>query len=198
MFGIGGFELFIILLFGFLIFGPDKLPQIARTVGAAIGKFRKAQEEMNQVIKGEVLDPNAKSPSENRSSGRAKEERSDAQGQSAPRKETFAERKARYERQRQAEAERDRQEANRAAMRAKDGAAPVGAVDAKPAPKPRMTADELYGVAPSKPKPRAASDPTTAASGPTAAADASCAGPAQPGEATGGVEGGSASSGKEA
>lgn len=53
MFGIGGFELFIILLFGFLIFGPDKLPEIARTVGAAIGKFKKAQDEMNQVINGE-------------------------------------------------------------------------------------------------------------------------------------------------
>ena len=29
MFGIGGFELFLILLFGFLIFGPDKLPAMA-------------------------------------------------------------------------------------------------------------------------------------------------------------------------
>ena len=35
MFGIGGFELFLILLFGFLIFGPDKLPAIAKTLGKA-------------------------------------------------------------------------------------------------------------------------------------------------------------------
>ena len=41
MFGIGGFELFLILLFGFLIFGPDKLPAMAKTIGKAIAKFRK-------------------------------------------------------------------------------------------------------------------------------------------------------------
>ena len=44
MFGIGGFELFLILLFGFLIFGPDKLPAMAKTLGKAIAKFRNAQE----------------------------------------------------------------------------------------------------------------------------------------------------------
>lgn len=181
MFGIGGFELFIILLFGFLIFGPDKLPEIARTVGAAIGKFRKAQEEMNQVIKGEVLDPNAKSPSENRSSGRAREEQS---APAAPMKETFAQRKARYERERQAEQEHTRQQANRAAMRAEAAAGtqastagPGAAVSAGQASAltsvtqaanatdasstsavsatQRLNADELYGVAPRKPKPKA-------------------------------------------
>ncbi len=57
MFGIGGTELALILLFGFLIFGPDKLPQIARTVGKAIRQFKGAQEKMNDVIKSEVYDP---------------------------------------------------------------------------------------------------------------------------------------------
>ena len=37
MFGIGGFELFLILLFGVLIFGPDKLPAMAKTLGAMEG-----------------------------------------------------------------------------------------------------------------------------------------------------------------
>ena len=61
MFGISGFELFIILLFGFLIFGPEKLPDIANTVGRAIGRFRSAQEEMNEVIKPtDIYDPNDK------------------------------------------------------------------------------------------------------------------------------------------
>ena len=44
----------IILLFGFLIFGPDKLPAIAKTVGKAISKFRSAQDEMNKVVKTEA------------------------------------------------------------------------------------------------------------------------------------------------
>lgn len=57
MFNIGGSELVLILLFGFLIFGPDKMPQIARTVGRAIRQFRNAQDQMNKVIKTEVYDP---------------------------------------------------------------------------------------------------------------------------------------------
>lgn len=59
MFGIGGFELFIILLFGFLIFGPDKLPEIAKTVGKGIARFRQAQQEMNETLGSEkIFDPN--------------------------------------------------------------------------------------------------------------------------------------------
>ena len=59
MFGIGGFELFIILIFGFLIFGPDKLPEIAKTVGKGIARFREAQQEMNDTLGGEkIFDPN--------------------------------------------------------------------------------------------------------------------------------------------
>jgi colicin import membrane protein len=57
LFGLGGTELAIILLFGFLIFGPDKLPEIARTAGRVIRQFRTAQEQMNKVIKEEVYDP---------------------------------------------------------------------------------------------------------------------------------------------
>ena len=63
MFGIGGFEFVLILLFAFLIFGPDKLPQIARTVGKGIAKFRAAQEDMNEVLKeSKAFDPNAEDP----------------------------------------------------------------------------------------------------------------------------------------
>lgn len=66
MFGIGGFELFLILLFGFLIFGPDKLPAMAKTIGKAIAKFRSAQEEMSGVLKGEmVFDKDAEDPFKN-------------------------------------------------------------------------------------------------------------------------------------
>lgn len=57
MLGISGTELVIILLFGFLIFGPDKLPQIGRTVGRAIRQFRDASEAANKKFKEEVADP---------------------------------------------------------------------------------------------------------------------------------------------
>lgn len=58
MFGIGGFELFIILIFGFLIFGPEKLPEIAKTVGKGIARFRAAQQEVNETIGSEkIFDP---------------------------------------------------------------------------------------------------------------------------------------------
>lgn len=57
MFGISGTELIIILFFGFLIFGPEKLPQMGRTVGRAIRQFKDASEAANKKFKEEVADP---------------------------------------------------------------------------------------------------------------------------------------------
>ncbi len=66
MFGIGGFELFLILIFGFLIFGPDKLPEIANTIGKAIAKFKGAQEDMTEQLKGATfVDKDSDSPLKN-------------------------------------------------------------------------------------------------------------------------------------
>lgn len=105
MFGIGGFELFIILLFGFLIFGPDKLPEMAKTLGAALRKFKQAQSEMESVIKGEILDSvetqGKKASSVSSVSSKSKPAPTATQ-------ESFAERKARFDKQR---AERKAQQA---------------------------------------------------------------------------------------
>ena len=57
MLGIGSTEFVIILFFGFLIFGPEKLPQMGRTIGRAIRQFRDASEAMSKTIKTEVTDP---------------------------------------------------------------------------------------------------------------------------------------------
>ena len=49
----------IISLFAFIVFGPDKLPEIARTVSKAIAMFKRTQEDMERTIKAEMygLDP---------------------------------------------------------------------------------------------------------------------------------------------
>ena len=63
MFGIGTTELLIILIFGFLIFGPDKLPKIARTIGHAIAKFREVREEAkNSVNLKDFIDSDSDEP----------------------------------------------------------------------------------------------------------------------------------------
>jgi len=57
--GISGTELLIVGLFAFLIFGPDKIPEIARTVSKAVAMFKRTQEDMERTIKAEMygLDP---------------------------------------------------------------------------------------------------------------------------------------------
>lgn len=143
LFGIGGFELFLILLFGFLLFGPDKLPAMAKTLGKAIGKFRNAQEEMNKVIKNEVYDPDSDEPFKNpldvmekaadagkkaaNGASKAVSSHSSSTTASKPRpagqQESFSERKARYDRERAAKqaAEAERAEAaKQAALAAAD------------------------------------------------------------------------------
>ena len=92
VFGIGGTELFLILLFGFLIFGPDKLPAIAKTVGKAISKFRSAQDEMNKVVKTEIYDPLTDDSVKNPMEQIDKENK-----QKIEKKESFASRKAKYD-----------------------------------------------------------------------------------------------------
>lgn len=57
MFGIGGFELFIIVIFIFVVFGPKKLPEVTKIAGLAIKKFRKAKSEMDKVLQEEIVDP---------------------------------------------------------------------------------------------------------------------------------------------
>ena len=47
-------KLIIIAVVAFLFFGPDKLPQIARTVGRFMREFKKVQEEMETTIRSEM------------------------------------------------------------------------------------------------------------------------------------------------
>ncbi len=45
MFGIGSQELMIIFLIAFFIFGAKRLPELGKSLGQAIGGFKKAMEE---------------------------------------------------------------------------------------------------------------------------------------------------------
>lgn len=95
MFGIGETELALILLFGFLLFGPDKLPGIGRTVGRALRQMRAAQDSVTKVLQTELLDPMNESAQDNTSSKIEDELDTDKDSTSA--KETFAQKKARSE-----------------------------------------------------------------------------------------------------
>lgn len=101
MFGIGEGELAIIVVFGFLLFGPDKLPQMGRTIGRAIRQFRETQEKMTAVVQSEIIDPVSEAASAPvKPKKAAVDDDSDADEDAvetvAPaKKETFAERRAR-------------------------------------------------------------------------------------------------------
>lgn len=101
MFGIGEGELAIIVVFGFLLFGPDKLPQMGRTIGRAIRQFRETQEKMTAVVQSEIIDPVSEAASAPvKPKKAAVDDDSDADEDAAEtaapaKKETFAERRAR-------------------------------------------------------------------------------------------------------
>lgn len=54
MFGISGFELLLIIVAALVFFGPDKLPEFGRTVGKAINTFKRAQDDMERVLRAEM------------------------------------------------------------------------------------------------------------------------------------------------
>jgi TatA/E family protein of Tat protein translocase len=55
MFGSLGLpELILIFFVALLVFGPKKLPEIGRTIGKALGEFRKATDELKNTIEREV------------------------------------------------------------------------------------------------------------------------------------------------
>ena len=102
VFGIGEGELAIIVVFGFLLFGPDKLPQMGRTIGRAIRQFRETQEKMTAVVQSEIIDPVSEAasapvkPKKAAATDDDSDTDEDAVKTAAPaKKETFAERRAR-------------------------------------------------------------------------------------------------------
>ena len=142
MFGIGETELLIIVAFGFMIFGPDKLPGMGRTIGRALRQFRQAQEGFTEVVQSEVMDPLQEAMGDPLDTGTRKKHRATAEERAAAmaadadidapeaapaRKETFAERKARLAAERKA-----REEEELARAQEEDADAPEVAEEAEP------------------------------------------------------------------
>lgn len=165
MFGIGEGELAIIVVFGFLLFGPDKLPQMGRTIGRAIRQFRETQEKMTAVVQSEIIDPvsEAASAPVKPKKAAATDDDSDADEDAAEtaapaKKETFAERRARLAAEKAAsEGAAEGEGAAEAAEGAEPAVAADAAVEPEPAAEPEPepaepTTADLYARRPRKRK----------------------------------------------
>ena len=168
MFGIGEGELAIIVVFGFLLFGPDKLPQMGRTIGRAIRQFRETQEKMTAVVQSEIIDPVSEAASAPVKPKKAavdddSDADEDAVETAAPeKKETFAERRARLAAEKaasEAAAEGEGAAGESEAESAEPAAAAEPVVEPEPAAEPESepepaepTTADLYARRPRKRK----------------------------------------------
>lgn len=163
VFGIGEGELAIIVVFGFLLFGPDKLPQMGRTIGRAIRQFRETQEKMTAVVQSEIIDPVSEAASAPVKPKKAavdddSDADEDAVETAAPaKKETFAERRARLAAEKAAsEGAAEDEGAAGEAEGAESAAAavePEPAAEPEPEPEPaEPTTADLYARRPRKRK----------------------------------------------
>lgn len=162
VFGIGEGELAIIVVFGFLLFGPDKLPQMGRTIGRAIRQFRETQEKMTAVVQSEIIDPVSEAASAPvKPKKAAVDDDSDADEDAADaavpaKKETFAERRARLAAEKAAS---EGAAEGEAAAEEAESAEPAAAVEPEPAAEPEPepepaepTTADLYARRPRKRK----------------------------------------------
>lgn len=180
MFGIGTNELVIILVFAFLLFGPDKMPGMGRTIGRALRQFREAQEGFSQVVQSEVMDPlsdamadpeSAKKKRAAAKKGAEEDADIDDEPPVAQHEETFAQRRERLKKEK--EAREAAEAAKQAEAEGEEDAAPAAPADpdvdtdddadldadadaapaAQPAPepaKPDTSAAALYSLTPRK------------------------------------------------
>lgn len=161
VFGIGEGELAIIVVFGFLLFGPDKLPQMGRTIGRAIRQFRETQEKMTAVVQSEIIDPVSEAasapvkPKKTAATDDDSDADEDAAETAAPaKKETFAERRARLAAEKAASEGAAESEG---AVDEAEGTEPAAAVEPEPAAEPEPepaepTTADLYARRPRKRK----------------------------------------------
>ncbi len=81
MFGIGMPELLVIMVVALLVFGPGRLPELARSLGRGMAEFRRASTDLRQSF----LDPDDEPPPTNKRAEEAPAEQpADPAGLEAP------------------------------------------------------------------------------------------------------------------
>src|SRR3989442_15900884 len=54
---IGVSELIVIFIIALIVFGPQKLPELSRTIGKALAEFRKHSAELRMAVSQEMREP---------------------------------------------------------------------------------------------------------------------------------------------
>lgn len=71
MFDIGFSEISLVMVLALLVFGPERLPELVRTIGGAVSRIKKTSVDIRQKMEAELLlqDLNKKVDAELKASG---------------------------------------------------------------------------------------------------------------------------------
>lgn len=62
MFGLGFTEILVILVVALLVFGPDRLPELARNLGKGLAEFRRASSDLRRSVMDAAEEPKSRPP----------------------------------------------------------------------------------------------------------------------------------------
>ncbi len=62
MFGLGFTEILVILVVALLVFGPDRLPELARNLGKGLAEFRRASSDLRRSVLEAAEEPRPQPP----------------------------------------------------------------------------------------------------------------------------------------
>jgi TatA/E family protein of Tat protein translocase len=62
MFGLGFTEILVILVVALLVFGPDRLPELARNLGKGLAEFRRASNDLRRSVMEASEEPRVAKP----------------------------------------------------------------------------------------------------------------------------------------